>query len=43
MGASLSFYSQKGISWKECAFVGSSAGMDHRIMEVIGAVGHAAG
>ena len=42
-GMELLFYSQKGISWKKCSFVGSSAGMDHRIMEVIGAVGHAAG
>lgn len=43
MGANLLFYSRKGISWKKCSFDGSSAGTDHRTMEAIGAVGHAAG
>ena len=43
MGAKLLFYSRKGISWKKCSFDGSSAGTDHRTMEAIGAVGHAAG
>ena len=43
MGANLLFYSRKSISWKKCSFDGSSAGMDHRTMEAVGAVDHAAG